>query len=150
MHLLCCGRGLPLQVRLSGGQAGEAPQFLRLLELEEKKHSVVVADKGYYSQTIRKALREQSIKAQIPERGLAAESRRRRKGRPPSVSKELYRQRNIIERLKEMRRFAYRFDKPADSYLAFVQLAFVRVCLKPYFQTHPRNAEQSGIILSME
>ncbi|OKL40248.1 hypothetical protein A3841_18120 [Pontibacter flavimaris] len=126
---------------LTGGQAGEAPQFLRLLELEEKKPRVVVADKGYDSQLIRKALRGQSVKAQIPERGLAAGSRRRRKGRPPKVSKQLYSQRNIIERLfgrlKEMRRFACRFDKLADSYLAFVQLAFMRVCLKPYFSDTP-------------
>ena len=138
---MCCGRGFPLQVLLTGGQAGEAPQFLRLLGLEEKRPKVVVADKGYDSQVIRKALREQLVKAQIPQRGLAEGNRRRRKGRPPKVSKKLYGQRNIIERLfgrlKEMRRFACRFDKLADSYLAFVQLAFMRICLKPYFSDTP-------------
>ncbi len=139
--MLCCGRGFPLQVLLTGGQAGEAPQLLRLLGLEEKKPKAVVADKGYDSQLIRKALREQSVKAQIPERGLAEGNKRRRKGRPPKVSKQLYGQRNIIERLfgrlKEMRRFACRFDKLADSYMAFVQLAFMRICLKPYFSDTP-------------
>ena len=141
MHLLCCGRGFPLQVLLTGGQAGEAPQLLMLLALEERKPSVVVADKGYDSQVIRKALRRQLIKAQIPERGLAAGNKRRRKGRPPKVSKELYRRRNITERLfgrlKEMRRFACRFDKLASSYTAFIQLAFMRICLKPYFSDTP-------------
>ncbi|WP_342749979.1 transposase [Pontibacter mucosus] len=57
------------------------------------------------------------------------------------MSKELYGQRNIIERLfgrlKEMRRFACRFAKLADCYLAFVQLAFMRICLKPYFSDTP-------------
>jgi transposase len=138
---LCCGRGFPLQVLLTGGQAGEAPQLLRLLALEERKPKAVVADKGYDSQSIRKALREQRIKAQIPERSLPEGNRRRRKGRPPKVSKKLYRQRNIIERLfgklKEMRRFACRFDKLASSYTAFVQLAFMRICLKPYFSDTP-------------
>lgn len=139
--MLCCGKGFPLQVLLTGGQAGEAPQFLRLLALEEKKPKVVVADKGYDSQLIRKALREKSVKAQIPERSLAQGNKRRRKGRPPKVSKQVYRQRNIIERLfgrlKEMRRFACRFDKLADSYLAFIQLAFMRIYLKPYFSDTP-------------
>lgn len=138
---MCCGRGFPLQVLLTGGQAGEAPQLLRLLELEEKRPKVVVADKGYDSQLIRKALREQSIQAQIPERALAEGSKRRRKGRPPKVNKKLYSQRNIIERLfgrmKEMRRFACRFDKLAGSYLAFIQLAFMKICLKPYFSDTP-------------
>ncbi|PTX20154.1 IS4 family transposase [Pontibacter mucosus] len=138
---MCCGRGFPLQVLLTGGQAGEAPQLPRLLELEEKKPKVLVADKGYDSQVVRKVLREQSIRAQIPERGLPEGNKRRRKGRPPKVSRQMYRQRNIIERLfgrlKEMRRFACRFEKLADSYLAFVQLAFMKICLKPYFSDTP-------------
>ncbi|WP_420851791.1 transposase [Pontibacter litorisediminis] len=127
--MLCCGKGFPLQVLLTGGQAGEAPQFLRLLALEEKKLKVVLADKGNDSQPIQKALREKSVKAQIPERSLAQVNKSRRKGRPPKASKQVYRQRNFFERLfgrlKVMRRFACRFDKPADRYLAFVQLAFM-------------------------
>ncbi|MCX2741233.1 transposase [Pontibacter anaerobius] len=101
----------------------------------------MVAYKGYDSQAVRKALREQSIKAHIPERVLVGGSRCRRKGRPPKVSKEVYRRRNIIERLfgriKETIRFACRFDKLADSYLAFAQLAFMEVYLKPYFSDTP-------------
>ncbi|WP_394333077.1 transposase [Pontibacter chinhatensis] len=81
------------------------------------------------------------MRAQLPGRGLAAGNSRRKKGRPPKVSKELYRRRNITERLfgrlKEMRRFARHFDKLADTYQAFVQLAFMRACLKTFFQTHP-------------
>jgi transposase len=115
--------------------------LLKLLELEEKTPRVVVADRGYDSQIIRKVLREQLIKAQIPERGLAAGNKRRRKGRPHKLNRAIYGKRNIIERLfgrlKEMRRFACRFDKLADSYMAFVQLAFMRICLKPYFSDTP-------------
>lgn len=128
-------------MRLTAGQAGEAGQCVRLLELEEKKPKVLVADKGYDSQLIRKALRERLIRAQIPERSLPKGNRRRRKGRPPVVDKMLYSQRNIIERLfgrlKEMRRFACRFDKLAATYMAFIQLAFMRICLKPYFSDTP-------------
>nr|WP_170114089.1 transposase [Pontibacter mucosus] len=56
------------------------PQLLGLLALEERKPKVVVADKGYDSQLIRKALREQLIQAQIPERDLACGTQAQRKG----------------------------------------------------------------------
>ena len=43
----------------------------------------------------------------------------------------LYRERNVVERLvgrlKEYRRIAIRYDKLASSYLAFVQLAAIRM-----------------------
>ena len=45
----------------------------------------------------------------------------------------LYRERNLVERLvgklKEYRRIATRYDKLAASYLAFVQLAAIRMWL---------------------
>ena len=44
-----------------------------------------------------------------------------------------YRERNVVERLvgwlKEFRRIATRYDKLAASYLAFVQLASIRIWL---------------------
>ena len=46
---------------------------------------------------------------------------------------DLYRERNVVERvvgrLKEHRRIATRYDKLAASYLAFVQLAAIRMWL---------------------
>jgi transposase len=45
----------------------------------------------------------------------------------------LYHERNVVERLvgklKEYRRIATRYDKLAASYLAFVQLAAIRIWL---------------------
>ncbi|HEY4652684.1 MAG TPA: transposase [Pontibacter sp.] len=141
VHLLSCGKDSPLQVRLTARQAGEAGQFSKLLQLKKQKPMVLVADKGHESQVIRKALREHLIRAQISERCLSKGSRRRRKGRSPVVDKVLYSQRSIIERLfgrlKEMRHFACRFDKLAGTYMAFIQLAFMRIYLKPYFSDTP-------------
>ena len=49
------------------------------------------------------------------------------------VDWDLYRERNVVERLvgrlKEYRRIATRYDKLAASYLAFVQLAAIRMWL---------------------
>jgi transposase len=47
------------------------------------------------------------------------------------MDRDLYRERNVVERLvgklKEYRRIATRYDKLAASYLAFVQLAAIRI-----------------------
>jgi transposase len=49
------------------------------------------------------------------------------------MDRVLYRERNVVERLvgrlKEFRRIATRYDKLAASYLAFVQLAAIRIWL---------------------
>jgi transposase len=49
------------------------------------------------------------------------------------MDRVLYRERNVVERLvgrlKEFRRIATRYDKLAASYLAFVQLASIRIWL---------------------
>ena len=49
-------------------------------------------------------------------------------------TKALYRQRNQIERffnsLKQFRRIATRYDKLGANFLAFIQLATVRLCLR--------------------
>ncbi|HET6522367.1 MAG TPA: transposase [Geminicoccaceae bacterium] len=52
---------------------------------------------------------------------------------PRLMDRGLYHERNVIERLvgrlKEYRRIATRYDKLAASYLAFVQLAAIRMWL---------------------
>lgn len=68
----------------------------------------------------------------IPERKDQRESRAkkgRKGGRPRAFDKEQYRRRNVIERcfcrLKQWRRIATRYDKHAETYLAFVTLASI-------------------------
>lgn len=62
---------------------------------------------------------------------------------------ELYRRRNIIERLfgmlYKMWRFACRVNKLDDSNRAFVQQAFMKVCPKPYFSDIPCVAAISTV-----
>jgi transposase len=66
----------------------------------------------------------------IPEKGVPASKRRRRRGRPPAFCRTTYQQPNVIERLvgwlKEYRRIATRFEKLASSFLAMVKLSFAR------------------------
>jgi transposase len=85
----------------------------------------IVGDKGYTGRPVRDYLRRHGISAAIPQ--LKTEKT------PRLMDRGLYRERNVIERLvgrlKEYRRIATRYDKLAASYLAFVQLAAIRIWL---------------------
>lgn len=90
----------------------------------------VLGDKGYSSKAIRAWLRCRGITHTIPERADQIRNRARRGslgGRPPAVDREIYKQRNVVERcfnrLKQWRGIATRYDKTAESYQAAVTLA---------------------------
>ena len=98
---------------------------------------MVIADRGYDADWIRALVDEQGAWANIP-------PKRNRKD-PVCFSPHLYRARNHIERffnrIKQCRRVATRYDKLASNYLAFVQLASIRLWLRAYeftpLVTHP-------------
>jgi transposase len=73
----------------------------------------------------------------IPEREDQRKQRRQKGqqgGRPCRYDHEMYRWRNVVERcinkLKQFRRVATRYDKRADSFLAFVTLATILLWLR--------------------
>lgn len=89
----------------------------------------VAADKAYSSRVNRSHLRRRRIKAVIPEKKDQAANRKKknsRGGRPVTFDAELYRDRNTVERLinrlKDWRGIATRFDKTPESYLAGLEL----------------------------
>ncbi len=93
---------------------------------------VVLADKAYSSRAIRSRLRRRGIRAVIPQPSDQAANRRRRGrlgGRPPAFDREAYKQRNTVERcinrLKQWRGLATRYDKTATIYLAGLHIAAI-------------------------
>ena len=97
----------------------------------------VAADKAYSSKANRTYLRQRGIKVVIPAKADQASHRTRkgsRGGRPISHDKELYRQRNTVERcirkIKAWRGLATRFDKSPESYLAGLHLRGAIMWLK--------------------
>ncbi len=97
----------------------------------------LVADKGYSSRGNRGLLRARRIGHTIPEKADQAAHRRRRGsagGRPPGFDRDRYARRSSVERgfcrLKQWRGLATRYDKTAESFLAFVHLAATRVWLR--------------------
>lgn len=117
IHLAVDGSGQPLRMILTGGQRHDAPQAPALLEGTTSEY--VIADKGYDSQKVIDLIEAQGAVAVIPPRKNRLEQR--------EYDRDLYKLRNVIERainkLKDYRRIATRYDRKAIYYLAFLQLA---------------------------
>ena len=139
IHLAVDGRGRPLAVLLSGGQAGDNPYLLPVPDAiairgpaggrPRKRPDLLLADKGYAHDRTRAALRRRGIPCNIPERRdqiARRAARGSRGGRPPAFSREDYKQRNIVERafgrLKQWRDLATRYAKRAAIFRASLVL----------------------------
>ena len=92
-----------------------------------KRPDDLIADKGDSYPRCRVLLRQRGIPHTIPERSDQRERRARRPGRPLVFDHERYRRRNVVERcinrLKQWRGIATRFEKRADNYRAMLVLA---------------------------
>jgi transposase len=93
---------------------------------------VVLADKAYSSRAIREHLRRRGIRTVIPVPADQRGHRLRRGscgGRPPAFDRETYKQRNTVERcinrLKQWRGIATRYEKTATVYLAGLHVAAI-------------------------
>lgn len=91
---------------------------------------MVLADKAYSSRAIRDHLRRRGIRTVIPAPADQLRHRMRRGsdgGRPPAFDREAYKQRNTVERcinrLKQWRGIATRYEKTATIYLAGLHVA---------------------------
>ena len=117
IHMVVDARGQPIRFILTGGQAGDAPQAIPLLTGIEATH--VIADKGYDSDKILGFIRWQGAIAVIPPKSNRKILR--------EYDRELYKQRNLIERafnkLKHWRRIATRHDRRSLYFLAALHLA---------------------------
>ena len=127
------GRGLPLSVLLTAGQAGDNPLLLPLLAAirvprvgpgrPRTRPEHLTADKAYSHPLTRRALLTRRISHSIPERSDQQGHRLARGsggGRPPAFDRERYRGRNVVERcfarLKQFRALATRYAKRAAYY----------------------------------
>ena len=97
---------------------------------------MLLADRGYDADWIRALVTKRRAWANIPPRS--------NRNEPICFSPHLYRARNLVERffnkIKQCRRVATRYDKLAANYLAFVQLASIRLWLRVKPQCLPRIA----------
>jgi len=123
--------GNPLSFLLTPGQAGDCPQAEPLLAFctsEEDKAAVtaVLGDKGYDSGDL-VAYIESVFEAE------AVIPSRRNAKQPRKINRNLYKDRNKVERfigrIKQYRRVATRYEKTACAYLGMVHVASILVLL---------------------
>ena len=139
VHLAVDGRGRPMSVVLTPGQAGDNPQLLPLLDAirvprvgrgrPRKRPEHLIADRAYSHPSTRRALRRRGIGHTIPEKRDQQAHRVGRGsggGRPPKFDRDRYKQRNVVERclnrLKQFRALATRYAKRAAYYRATLLL----------------------------
>ena len=89
LPVACDALGHPVRLRLTPGQAGDAPQDEGLLD--GLSTSYVIADTAYDSDRLRAQIARLGAEAVIP----PSPSRSRK----PSCDRALYRERNVVERL---------------------------------------------------
>lgn len=136
MHLLTDSRGVPLAAVISPGQRHESKCFEVLMEQVRlqgargrplNRPRRLAGDKGYSYPAIRRWLCERGIEPVIPYR---SDQVALHHGAPLRFDRTTYRKRNAIERcvgwLKECRRFATRYEKLAENFLAMIDLAFIQ------------------------
>jgi transposase len=119
---------------LTAGQRHEQVMFETLMErgaVKRQGHGRprirpdrVAGDKGYSSKKIRRYLRR---------RGIGVVIARKKRERRVRFDKEAYRKRNVVERLinrlKQFRRVATRYEKRAVNYLAMLTIAAITLWL---------------------
>ena len=121
-----------MAIMITAGQRNERSVFEALMETGAVKRAGrgrprirperVVGDKGYSGKKIRDYLRGRGIGAVIARQ----KNEKRRAG---GFDKEAYRERNVVERainrLKQFRRVATRYEKRAVNYKAMLTIAAV-------------------------
>jgi len=135
LHLRAEGHGRPVTAVLTGGERHEQIALEALLDRgairrpgrgrPRLRPRRAAGDKGYSSPTARGRLRRRHIRAVIP-----SKSNQRRQ---PNFDRAAYRRRNrverLINRLKQFRRIATRYEKRAANYLAMVHIGMLLLWL---------------------
>jgi len=145
VHLACDGKGRPLSVIVTPGQRNDGTQLCAVLDAirvprkgrgrPRKRPEHLLADRGYGKGIYRRMLRARGIPHTIPEHSDHRQRRAKRVGRPLLFEADLYAKRNVAERcvnrLKQWRGIATRYEKRAASYRAMVLIASLMIWLAP-------------------
>jgi transposase len=123
LHIAVDGLGNPVEFVLSGGEAADVTQAEALMPGHEA--AAVIADTAYDSDAVVASIAARGAQAVIP-------PKKNRKIKR-EYDKHLYQERNLAERfinrIKQYRRVATRYEKTALNLFCFVHLATIIVLL---------------------
>jgi len=124
IHGVCDARGNFLHFILTPGQKSDCKQAIPLIQ--NLRFDALIADKAYDTNHILEHLKSIGSEAVIPPKANRIIQR--------SYNKDLYKQRHKIENsfgfLKHFRRLAFRFDKLASRFLAFLHFTSTILWIK--------------------
>src|SRR4051794_10856443 len=141
LHLRAEGHGRPITVVLTGGERNEQIALEAVLDQGAVRRPgrgrprlrprAAACDKGYSSPTARPRPRPRHHRPGIPTR--------KDQPRQRNFDRQAYRLRNqverLINRLKQARRIATRYEKRGENYLAMVHIGMILLWLKPFADT---------------
>jgi putative transposase len=123
LHVAVNGLGLPVELKVTPGQAADITEAQALLEGHD--FEAAIGDKGFDSKKLIDYIEGRGAQAVIPPRRNLKDQR--------EWDRHLYKERNLVERfinrIKQFRRVATRYEKTARNFLAFVQVAAITVLL---------------------
>ena len=115
-----------MRTDITPGQTSDYLRFNLVMADNLPEPSVLLADRGYDADSMRKNMAARNVVPQIPMR----KSRKMRVG----VDHSLYSLRNLVERcfnkLKNPRRVATRYDKTAERFLGFIDITSIRLWVR--------------------
>jgi transposase len=128
IHLAAADERTTVAAVLTPGQTGDAPTFPAVRDAVPAacQPKSAAADKAYDSDAIRADLAKEGIEAVIPSLGCRKE--------PIPYDRKKYRERNRVERLvnrlKQFRRIATRYEKLSATFLALIHLTAALIMIK--------------------
>jgi transposase len=133
VHVRAEGGGKPLALVVSGGERHESLFVPALLDggrvrragrgRPRARPGQLVGDKGYSYPTVRRLLARRGIGAVIPRRSNQPPGDRRHRPFDRAAYRERNRVERLINRLKQHRRVATRYEKRARHYMAMLTIA---------------------------
>ena len=123
IHALTDARGLPLELILTPGQAGDCPVAAQLLG-HLRPDTIVLADKAYDADWLRRQIEAAGAAPNIP----PMVHRRRKPWFSPALARN--RIERFFNRIKHFRRLATRYEKHAANFLAMLKLAATHLWLR--------------------
>ena len=128
IHAAVDGKGRPVSIVLTPGQAGDSPQAIGLLRAAGTWR-LAMMDKAYDSDEIRSYIDSLGAEACIPPRS------NRKTG--IKYDREACKRRSVVEnffeKIKRCRRIGTRYDKLDETFFAFLMLAITTLYLRKQF-----------------
>ena len=114
---------MPVELKVTPGQVADITEAESLLEGHD--FAAAIGDKGFDSKKLIDYIESRGAEAVIPPRSNLKDQR--------EFDHCLYKERNLVERfinrIKQFRRVATRYEKTARNFLGFVQVAAIMVLL---------------------